>query len=290
MRSLNPKTPLGIYYLGSSELTPIVRSPSPSLVSHCATSPWTATELTRPPIQNPSQSTPLLLSTDTAPARSPLTAPTVPPTLFKPLSMLIRPKSPPFPPPRLRSLPTSWASNLVPPKHSLSEGALSIPSAALVLFLMMVRRRLRHLSTPLVDIKIDDTQESDSAPLRKVHRRATTSWTTPLPQPANPLAGERQERASGLLRRLSLSTSFSRVRCLAENFTTPSDSLRYQPQPGFGNNDQVPAVPPNTALPNSPTNRNSPSNGRNSPPRKPVRRAPSPMGERILKGHFDGFN
>ncbi|KAF9779001.1 hypothetical protein BJ322DRAFT_1013948 [Thelephora terrestris] len=136
----------------------------------------------------------------------------------------------------------------------------------------------------------DDTQDSDSAPLRKVHRRATTSWTTPLPQPANPLAGERQERASGLLRRLSLSTSFTRVCCLVQNFTTPSDPLRYQPQPGFANNDQVPAVPPNTALPNSPINRNSPTNGRNSPPRKPVRRAPSPMGERILKGHFDGFN
>jgi len=118
----------------------------------------------------------------------------------------------------------------------------------------------------------DDTQESDPASLRKVHRRATTSWTTGPPQPANPLAGDRQERASGLLRRLSLSTSFSR------------------PQPGFGNNDQPPAVPPNTALPNSPTNKNSPLNGRNSPPRRPVRRAPSPMGERILKGHFDGFN
>ena len=69
---------------------------------------------------------------------------------------------------------------------------------------------------PHTDAQIDDTQESGSPPLRKVHRRATTSWTTPAPpQPAaNPIAGDRQERASGLLRRLSLSTSFSRVRDL----------------------------------------------------------------------------
>ena len=68
----------------------------------------------------------------------------------------------------------------------------------------------------------------------------------------------------------------------------PPDILRYKPP--FGGNDQMPAVPPNTAFPNSPTNGNTPFNRGNSPPRKPVRRAPSPMGERILKGHFDGFN
>jgi len=118
----------------------------------------------------------------------------------------------------------------------------------------------------------DDTQESGTAPTHKIHRRATTSWTAASPpQQMNQLAGDRQERASGLLRRLSLSTSFSRP-------------------PGYGGNDQLPAAPPNTAFPNSPTNGNTPLNRCNSPPRKPVRRAPSPMGERILKGHFDGFN
>jgi len=75
-----------------------------------------------------------------------------------------------------------------------------------------------------------------------------------------------------------------------EVIATPSHTLRYQPPLGFGGNDQTPAVPPNTAFPNSPTNGNTPFNRGNSPPRKPVRRAPSPMGERILKGHFDGFN
>ena len=64
------------------------------------------------------------------------------------------------------------------------------------------------------NVEIDDTQESDPAALHRVHRRATTSWTSgPPTQPINPLAGHRQERASGLLRRLSLSTSFSQRVC-----------------------------------------------------------------------------
>ena len=147
------------------------------------------------------------------------------------------------------------------------------------------RLSIRIFKYPHVDAQIDDPQEP--APLHKVHRRATTSWTATGPnQPMNPLAGDRQERASGLLRRLSLSTSFSKVHTvILKTLTSPSDALRYQP-PGFGGNDQPPAVPPNTAFPNSPTNSSTPG----SPPRKPARRAPSPMGERILKGHFDGFN
>ena len=75
---------------------------------------------------------------------------------------------------------------------------------------------------PYPNIPIDDSQESNPAPLRKIHRRATTSWTaTSPPQPVNPLAGDRHERASGLLRRLSLSTSFSKVCNLPENYHNP---------------------------------------------------------------------
>lgn len=150
MRSLNPKTPLGIYYLGSSSLTPIASSPLPSCshpVSQRATLPWTATELKSLPIPSPSQSTPQPLSTDIAPARCRLIVLTVLLTLSKPLSALIPPKSPLFPPRRLRSFPTSWASNPVLPKLSLSEGAPSIRLAALALFLTMVRRLVKCIRT-----------------------------------------------------------------------------------------------------------------------------------------------
>jgi len=75
------------------------------------------------------------------------------------------------------------------------------------------RSPIHNSKYPHADVQTDDTQDSGAAPLRKIHRRATTSWTTPSPpQPINQLAGDRQERASGLLRRLSLSTS--RVRRL----------------------------------------------------------------------------
>ena len=146
-----------------------------------------------------------------------------------------------------------------------------------------------HISPYYANVEIDETtQGPDTAPIHKIGRRATTSWTA-APQ-MHSVPGNRQERASGLLRRLSLSTSFSKVRYPFQNFMTPLVTLRYHLQQDSGINDQPPAVPPNTALPNSPTNNNTLANGRNSPPRKPVRRAPSPMGERILKGHFDGFN
>lgn len=75
------------------------------------------------------------------------------------------------------------------------------------------RSPIHNSKYPHTDVQTDDIQDSGAAPLRKIHRRATTSWTTPSPpQPINQLAGDRQERASGLLRRLSLSTS--RVRPL----------------------------------------------------------------------------
>ena len=80
----------------------------------------------------------------------------------------------------------------------------------------------KNSGCPHANVPLDDTQEPCSAPLRKIHRRATTSWTAASPpQPMNPLAGDRHERASGLLRRLSLSTSsFAKVRDL-QNFHEP---------------------------------------------------------------------
>ncbi|KAF8071760.1 hypothetical protein FPV67DRAFT_1447258 [Lyophyllum atratum] len=99
--------------------------------------------------------------------------------------------------------------------------------------------------------------------------RFTQSQPTALPDP-------QFERGSGLLRRLSLSTgAFAK---------TPGEG---RPSP--------PSPPPNTAV--SPTPKSMPFS-RDTKPRRSAtinegskaRRAPSPMGERILKGHFDGFN
>ncbi|KAJ6507821.1 hypothetical protein C8R47DRAFT_59011 [Mycena vitilis] len=105
-------------------------------------------------------------------------------------------------------------------------------------------------------------------------RRASTAVAGRFAQPPNTALPEgHSERGQGLLRRLSLSSAFM----------NPSDGKRSPPN-----------APPNTAV--SPTQGSLPfrdtkrrsatlsvSEGR-------ARRAPSPMGERILKGHFDGFN
>ncbi|KAI0696915.1 hypothetical protein BC835DRAFT_1405803 [Cytidiella melzeri] len=141
----------------------------------------------------------------------------------------------------------------------------------------------RGFGTAVVE---DDSEIDLSAPPSGKHRRASTAgWTTTamtggsIPAQSPPVSTQ-QNRASGLLRRLSLGG-------MALN--PPLSPV----QPIMRDGDRV---PPNTpAIPRGP-----------SPPatvgRKPRRantlapgsqrpkRAPSPMGERILTGHFDGFN
>ncbi|CAK5268189.1 unnamed protein product [Mycena citricolor] len=95
-------------------------------------------------------------------------------------------------------------------------------------------------------------------------RRASTAITERFSQNTSTVVPDaQQERGQGLLRRLSLTM-----------------------------NRSPPIAPPNSAV--SPTQASQPfgRHGRSatlSSPERP-RRAPSPMGERILKGHFDGFN
>ncbi|KAJ7757784.1 hypothetical protein DFH07DRAFT_868111 [Mycena maculata] len=108
-------------------------------------------------------------------------------------------------------------------------------------------------------------------------RRASTAVAGRFAQPPNSaLPDAHNERGQGLLRRLSLSSN---------SFMSPPDGKRSPPN-----------APPNTAI--SPTQSTLPF-GRDSQSRRSAtlnaadgrpRRAPSPMGERILKGHFDGFN
>ncbi|KAF5341377.1 hypothetical protein D9758_012249 [Tetrapyrgos nigripes] len=113
--------------------------------------------------------------------------------------------------------------------------------------------------------------EEDESGVNEPHaahhaRRASTTVADRFTQPTNPVPDGHFERGSGLMRRLSLST------------TGP---------PSFGK--RSPDAPPNSAV--SPTGQGFPPQRRATLSADPKpRRAPSPMGERILKGHFDGFN
>jgi len=123
-------------------------------------------------------------------------------------------------------------------------------------------------------------------------RRASASWTQTGATPGPPvLQSPTKDRGSGVLRRLSLSTQFQR--------------------PTFNNNNNspssVPPPPPPSAVTLSPARSfaapapkppTPPTNGKNQPLRRaatlavsdPVKkRGISPMGERLLKGQFDGF-
>ncbi|KAG5651293.1 hypothetical protein H0H81_009146 [Sphagnurus paluster] len=119
--------------------------------------------------------------------------------------------------------------------------------------------------------------EDEELPAAAHARRASTAVAGRFSQqPPTTVPEPQLERGSGLLRRLSLSSG-AFARPIAEGRSGP------------------PSPPPNTAVSTSP--RTMPFS-RDTKPRRSAtinegskpRRAPSPMGERILKGHFDGFN
>ncbi|TFK40201.1 hypothetical protein BDQ12DRAFT_721664 [Crucibulum laeve] len=125
-----------------------------------------------------------------------------------------------------------------------------------------------------------DEEAEKEIPVAAHARRASTSVASRFAQLPTPSVPEPHlERGTALLRRLSLSSgAFSK-----SAFDTPTRSK------------SPPSPPPNTAT--SPVAKNMPFS--NKPRRSATisaasagerRRAPSPMGERILKGHFDGFN
>jgi len=120
----------------------------------------------------------------------------------------------------------------------------------------------------------EDEPDAKEVPVASHARRASTAVAGRFAQ-QQPLPNAHNERGQGLLRRLSLSSN---------TFMAPTDGKR-----------SPPLAPPNTAV--SPTDASQMPFG--TKPRRSAtlsstegrpRRAPSPMGERILKGHFDGFN
>ncbi|KAJ6561973.1 hypothetical protein B0H19DRAFT_1210032 [Mycena capillaripes] len=145
-----------------------------------------------------------------------------------------------------------------PPSHSASLGPRSLKGI------------YRNLT--------EEEMEPKEVPAVSHARRASTAVAGRFTQtPNTALPDAHSERGQGLLRRLSLSSAFM----------NPNDGKRSPPN-----------APPNTAV--SPTQSTLPfGRERDSKPRRSAtlsttdgrpRRAPSPMGERILKGHFDGFN
>ncbi|KAG9314959.1 hypothetical protein JVU11DRAFT_4068 [Chiua virens] len=143
----------------------------------------------------------------------------------------------------------------------------------------------RHMFDTRIDEPTDERKSSAHA------RRGSSTGRFPLPAVPEPL----HERGVNVLRRLSLSGQRGKV-CL---FTAePFDHLISLSQPSGDIPRPVsPQPPPNSAVSPSPSDSTNVLSGRNKPRRSVTvtertrpRRAPSPMGERILKGHFDGFN
>ncbi|KAJ3872788.1 hypothetical protein F5051DRAFT_361071 [Lentinula edodes] len=126
----------------------------------------------------------------------------------------------------------------------------------------------------------EDESNQQSMPHAAHHaRRASMTVADRFSQPNNSsgLPESHMERGAGLLRRLSLSTG----------------------APAFGKHlpgttQYIPEAPPNTAVsptaPNLPYPRDTKHRRATTTSSARPHRAPSPMGERILKGHFDGFN
>jgi len=128
----------------------------------------------------------------------------------------------------------------------------------------------------------EEDEHDKEIPVAAHARRASVAVASKFSGPSaqnGPMPEAMHDRGAGMLRRLSLSSSA---------FAKAMDPTHGRRSP--------PAPPPNSAV--------SPVTHRNTPPHvtRPrrsatisadgarPRRAPSPMGERILKGHFDGFN
>jgi len=128
-------------------------------------------------------------------------------------------------------------------------------------------------SKSLQSSAVDESEES-SPPRSAVstfHRRASTTATNWGPGPTAPAgSGMTNDRAAGVLRRFSLSGVLQRPNM--GNLSPPKEP----PRP-LGPAATVPII-----VEPKPSRRSK-------APKEPIKRGISPMGERLLKGHFDGF-
>jgi len=139
----------------------------------------------------------------------------------------------------------------------------------------------RNLGPPVIED--DEATESQAATPTKHGRRASTAWSGSerFAQPPVPAPTEQHDRAAGMLRRLSLGGALGRPQ-LPPNFKQSGGA---NTQTERGASPQRASAAAAGQVPRKPRRANTISPGTPRPPR-----APSPMGERILKGHFDGFN
>jgi len=176
-----------------------------------------------------------------------------------------------------------------PPSGSVGSQRISIPSPSTSPILSYFLAQSPTTKTPATGTfpfkrtfgptPVLEEEPEKEIPAALHARRASATFSNRFMQ--NPPVGTtipdaHVERGTNLLRRLSLSSNA---------FVKPQldTTVRAPPSP-----------PPNTAI--SPVMQNAPFKTK---PRRSAtistdgakpRRAPSPMGERILKGHFDGFN
>ncbi|KAF9260080.1 hypothetical protein L218DRAFT_974472 [Marasmius fiardii PR-910] len=170
----------------------------------------------------------------------------------------------PYSPPKV-GLPSPGSSPIL--SYFLTQ---SPPTKATTPGTFPFRSKFSSTAAPAFEVEEDVQNEPHAA---RHARRASTTVADRFTQQPIPttLPDNRLDRGTGLLRRLSLSTA-------APTLTRPG-----------------PPAPPNSAV--SPTSPGSlpPFAETKTKPRRSntlvtPRRAPSPMGERMLKGHFDGFN
>ena len=154
---------------------------------------------------------------------------------------------------------------------------------------------MRHILMYCALILQKDEEADKALPVVTHMRRASMNVAGRFSQSqANgPIPESQKDRGAGFLRRLSLGgSSFAKV-CNAVTWSFSwfdNTQLQIDTSP-----TSPPSPPPNTAT--SPSTKyptlSAPSKHRRSTTTGDgvrTRRAPSPMGERILKGHFDGFN
>ncbi|VDB85663.1 unnamed protein product [Peniophora sp. CBMAI 1063] len=140
----------------------------------------------------------------------------------------------------------------------------------------------------------EDEEVEEPAPLNGHHRRATTTgWPggnarAPQASPPNFVQPIPEHAArGGIMRRLSLSTGFGRP-VLPGGAAPPDNSPTARPMtpPPSASG----SFPRETGFASKPSGRVGRRATLLGAPEASPRRAPSPMGERMLKGHFDGFN